>query len=56
MGVPYLFTVKNHDLHHRDLEVNYGQYIMLWDWVFGSYREFGETSPLQKPKAKAKAL
>jgi sterol desaturase/sphingolipid hydroxylase (fatty acid hydroxylase superfamily) len=34
--------VKNHDVHHRLPESNYGQYIMLWDYLFGSYRPYTE--------------
>jgi sterol desaturase/sphingolipid hydroxylase (fatty acid hydroxylase superfamily) len=36
------YTVKNHDVHHRLPESNYGQYIMLWDHIFGSYRPYNE--------------
>jgi sterol desaturase/sphingolipid hydroxylase (fatty acid hydroxylase superfamily) len=33
-----LFDSKAHDVHHRIPQSNYGQYIMLWDRVFGTYR------------------
>ncbi|KAG8347518.1 putative C-5 sterol desaturase [Trypanosoma vivax] len=36
--VPYIFNVRAHDLHHSQFKYNYGQYIMLWDWVFGTYK------------------
>jgi sterol desaturase/sphingolipid hydroxylase (fatty acid hydroxylase superfamily) len=36
-GIP-LFDSKAHDVHHRIPQSNYGQYIMLWDRVFGTYR------------------
>jgi sterol desaturase/sphingolipid hydroxylase (fatty acid hydroxylase superfamily) len=36
-GMP-LFDSKAHDVHHRIPQSNYGQYIMLWDRVFGTYR------------------
>jgi sterol desaturase/sphingolipid hydroxylase (fatty acid hydroxylase superfamily) len=26
-----------HDVHHRNIFCNYGQYIMLWDRLFGTY-------------------
>jgi sterol desaturase/sphingolipid hydroxylase (fatty acid hydroxylase superfamily) len=29
-------------VHHRLPESNYGQYIMLWDHAFGSYRPYQE--------------
>jgi sterol desaturase/sphingolipid hydroxylase (fatty acid hydroxylase superfamily) len=25
-------------VHHRIPQSNYGQYMMLWDYIFGSYR------------------
>lgn len=35
-----LYDSKNHDVHHRIPQSNYGQYIMFWDYVFGSYRAY----------------
>ena len=32
------YDSKAHDVHHRIPQSNYGQYIMLWDYVLGSYR------------------
>jgi len=39
---PSIYNVKNHDVHHRLPESNYGQYIMLWDRLMGSYRPYTE--------------
>jgi sterol desaturase/sphingolipid hydroxylase (fatty acid hydroxylase superfamily) len=36
-GVP-VYDSKAHDVHHRIPQSNYGQYTMLWDRVFGTYR------------------
>ena len=33
-----IYDSKYHDVHHRIPQSNYGQYIMLWDWIFGSLR------------------
>ena len=33
-----IFDSKAHDVHHRIPQSNYGQYIMLWDHLFGFYR------------------
>ena len=33
-----VYDTKAHDVHHRIPQSNYGQYIMLWDWIFGTYR------------------
>ncbi|KEG10440.1 C-5 sterol desaturase [Trypanosoma grayi] len=38
LHVPYMFNVGAHDLHHSQFKYNYGQYIMLWDWVFGTFK------------------
>ena len=37
-----IYQVKFHDLHHRIPTVNYGQYIMLWDWIFGSFQPYSK--------------
>lgn len=37
--LPYLFNVWAHDFHHRQPRCNFGQYIMLWDCVFGTFRQ-----------------
>jgi len=33
-----IYDSKAHDVHHRIPQSNYGQYTMLWDHLFGSYR------------------
>lgn len=33
-----IFDTKSHDVHHRIPQSNYGQYSMLWDYIFGFYR------------------
>jgi sterol desaturase/sphingolipid hydroxylase (fatty acid hydroxylase superfamily) len=35
--IPYVYSVWWHDYHHRVPRSNYGQYIMLWDYLFGTY-------------------
>eukprot|EP00470_Lotharella_oceanica_P006343 CAMPEP_0170178396 /NCGR_PEP_ID=MMETSP0040_2-20121228/11856_1 /TAXON_ID=641309 /ORGANISM="Lotharella oceanica, Strain CCMP622" /LENGTH=252 /DNA_ID=CAMNT_0010421443 /DNA_START=49 /DNA_END=807 /DNA_ORIENTATION=- len=35
-----VYSVKVHDVHHRLPESNYGQYIMLWDKLMGSYKPY----------------
>jgi sterol desaturase/sphingolipid hydroxylase (fatty acid hydroxylase superfamily) len=35
-----IFDVKFHDQHHVVPTVNYGQYLMLWDHLFGTYQEY----------------
>jgi len=40
---PRFYDVKAHDMHHRIPTVNYGQYIMAWDWLLhGSYMPYTE--------------
>lgn len=40
VSIPYLYSVKVHDVHHRLPESNYAQYTMLWDCLFGTYRSY----------------
>jgi sterol desaturase/sphingolipid hydroxylase (fatty acid hydroxylase superfamily) len=35
-----LYEVRAHDVHHRIPQSNYGQYIMLWDKLWGSFRPY----------------
>eukprot|EP00521_Asterionellopsis_glacialis_P004110 CAMPEP_0195272030 /NCGR_PEP_ID=MMETSP0706-20130129/15490_1 /TAXON_ID=33640 /ORGANISM="Asterionellopsis glacialis, Strain CCMP134" /LENGTH=193 /DNA_ID=CAMNT_0040327989 /DNA_START=174 /DNA_END=755 /DNA_ORIENTATION=+ len=35
-----LFDSKAHDVHHRIPQSNYGQYIMFWDYIFGTFRPY----------------
>mmetsp|Transcript_4779 Transcript_4779/g.9584 ORF Transcript_4779/g.9584 Transcript_4779/m.9584 type:complete len:302 (-) Transcript_4779:93-998(-) len=35
-----LYDPKDHDVHHRLPRTNYGQYIMLWDKIFGTWRPY----------------
>mmetsp|Transcript_2012 Transcript_2012/g.5935 ORF Transcript_2012/g.5935 Transcript_2012/m.5935 type:complete len:250 (-) Transcript_2012:241-990(-) len=35
-----IYQVKYHDIHHWDPSVNFGQYTMLWDHVFSSFRAY----------------
>lgn len=30
---PGVYSVRVHDVHHRLPKKNFGQYVMLWDWV-----------------------
>eukprot|EP00667_Euglena_gracilis_P018452 EG_transcript_19612 len=45
-----LFSVADHDLHHHYITANYGQYVMFWDRVLGTYK-----SPATLAKAAKKA-
>ena len=46
-----VFSVADHDLHHYHITANFGQYLMLWDRLLGTYKS---PSSLTKPKPKAK--
>eukprot|EP00300_Choanocystis_sp_HF-7_P006409 c14685_g1_i2.p1 GENE.c14685_g1_i2~~c14685_g1_i2.p1 ORF type:complete len:262 (+),score=37.71 c14685_g1_i2:67-786(+) len=35
---PELYATAYHDIHHRDLNWNYGQYTVWWDYLFGTFR------------------
>lgn len=49
----FLYAVKAHDVHHRLPESNYGQYIMVWDYFFGSYVPYNEKAGNKTTKSKA---
>eukprot|EP00122_Pirum_gemmata_P008361 Pgem_evm2s7706 len=42
LQIPFFYDVKAHDTHHRKLETNYGQYMMVWDALFGSFRKYNK--------------
>jgi len=35
-----IYQVKYHDIHHWFPKSNYGQYTMLWDHIFGSFKPY----------------
>lgn len=37
---PLFSQVKYHDIHHWDPSANFGQYSMIWDHVFCSFRAY----------------
>jgi sterol desaturase/sphingolipid hydroxylase (fatty acid hydroxylase superfamily) len=41
-----IWASKDHDLHHRIPNKNYGRVIMLWDWLFGTYRKYNYDDPI----------
>lgn len=53
--IPYMFNVNSHDYHHRQPRVNFGQYIMFWDWVFGTFQAEGLPSDKIAAKKAEKA-
>ena len=34
------YTVRSHEMHHRFPQTNYAQNTMVWDKLFGSYKEY----------------
>ena len=52
-----IFGVRAHDTHHAIPNSNYGQYIMLWDWVMGTFRAHpqdpGSAESLREERVKA---
>jgi len=43
-----IYEVRAHDVHHRLPQTNYGQYIMFWDKVMGSFRSYDTTSKVSQ--------
>lgn len=42
--VSKIFQVKYHDIHHWYPSANFGQYTMLWDHVFGWFKDYPEAN------------
>ena len=46
-GMPFQPSTRFHDDHHALFHLNYGQSMIIWDWMFGSLRQpartYGET-------------
>lgn len=38
---PWQPGTKYHDDHHKYFHLNFGQNIILWDWLFGTLRQQG---------------
>ena len=43
----FLYDSKVHDVHHRIPRSNYGQYTMIWDKVFGTFRPYDPMDRIQ---------
>ena len=48
--VPGCYDVQDHDVHHRLPRSNYGQYVMWWDRLYGSFRRYEDSYEDTKPK------
>jgi sterol desaturase/sphingolipid hydroxylase (fatty acid hydroxylase superfamily) len=42
-----LYSAASHDVHHRTPLLNYGQYVQVWDVLFGTYRHYDKDAPYQ---------
>lgn len=42
LHLPFIWNSLDHDVHHRVNTCNYGQYVMLWDYVFNSFQGYYE--------------
>lgn len=41
-----VWASKDHDLHHRIPNKNFGRVLMLWDKIFGTYRPYNYDDPI----------
>ena len=41
--IPYIYDVRDHDVHHRLPRCNYGQFVMWWDRLYGSFRRYEDS-------------
>jgi len=54
LGLGFVYQVKHHDAHHKFVNVNYCQYIVLWDWLLGSYKESRDAPRKEAPRKEAR--
>jgi len=47
LGISTLYQVKHHDAHHRFPNANFGQYVVVWDQLLGSFIESRESGGLK---------
>ena len=52
--IPQIYQVRYHDIHHYDPIWNYGQYIMLWDALTGTFRPEKNDTSIQSSPSKSK--
>lgn len=50
--IPGFYDVRDHDVHHRWPRSNYGQFVMYWDKIFGSFLSFDDLNNKRKTKSK----
>jgi len=46
LGIDY--SVRAHETHHRKPQTNFAQYVMFWDRLMGTYREYESGHPKQE--------
>ena len=49
LGIDY--SVRAHETHHRKPNTNFAQYVMLWDRLMGTYREYDSGLPPKEASA-----
>ncbi|CAB9519468.1 Methylsterol monooxygenase [Seminavis robusta] len=50
LGPLKIWTSRDHDVHHRIPNKNFGRFIKLWDWIYCTYRPYSDSEPIN-PKA-----
>jgi len=40
LRLPFEYTVRAHEMHHRFVTCNYAQNFMLWDYLMGTFRNY----------------
>jgi len=38
-GIPLVNGAAHHNIHHTTFKSNYGQYLICWDWMFGTFKD-----------------
>ena len=50
ISLPFFYDVRDHDVHHRWPRANYGQFVMYWDQIFGTFLSFDNLNNKKRNK------
>ncbi|KAA8496356.1 Lathosterol oxidase [Porphyridium purpureum] len=39
LNIPLVNGAAHHNIHHTTFKSNYGQYFIVWDWIFGTFKD-----------------
>ena len=54
LRIPFVNGAAHHTVHHTGFNYNYGQYLVFWDMIGGSFRDPYKLAPYNGEKLRAK--